>query len=74
MKNGSMAFRLGPSWHKQPYALYLSILAIRSILIAAMRIGAPIQKEVFDIDLQLDQELIDEILASGGALEQFSGQ
>lgn len=74
MKNGSMAFRLGPSWHKQPYVLYLSILAIRSILIAAMRIGAPIQKEVFDIDLQLDQELIDEILASGGALEQFSGK
>lgn len=72
MRNGSISLRLGPSWHKQPYVLYLSILAIRTILIAAMRIGAPIQKELFDIELQLDQERIDEILASGGALEQLS--
>jgi hypothetical protein len=69
--DGSLALRLGPSWHLEPYVLYLSLISAGLIISAAKSMGAPIQLKEFDLDLGLDQKGLDEILESDGLIESI---
>jgi hypothetical protein len=69
--NGSIALRLGPSWHLEAYILYLSLISAGLMISAAKSMGAPIQLKEFDLDLGLDPKGVDEILESDGLIESI---
>jgi hypothetical protein len=69
--NGSIALRLGPSWHLEAYILYLSLISAGLMITAAKSMGAPIELRQFDFDLGLDQKGVDEILESEGLIESI---
>lgn len=68
----SISIRLGPSWHLEGYVLYISMVATTLVIMAAHRMGLPMQPSDFDFDLGIDKEVLGDILKSDGAMEAIS--
>ena len=69
--NGNLSFRLGPSWHLEPYILYLTLVSAGLMISAASSMGAPVQLADFDLDLGLNQKEIEELFESDGSVESL---